>query len=131
MKKGKGVDKELTARAALALGWVKYDDQWFVPLLGHAMKLKIGADGISIFDIKFTISLDWSALGLEEVKSKHYDLDKYLDRLAKILGWQGGLKTHYYGEDINHEDQVSDIVQATPAEITQAWVEVLESKDNS
>jgi len=114
------MNKELEIRAAKALGWT------YVPCTDGCTKDHHGGfehgegddyDYHSKQDLKFTTSYDWAMLGVKELL-KDADLDCYHSfdhALCNIL-------------NLNlYELTPLEVMQATPAQITTAWLEVLEA----
>lgn len=98
---------DLNIRAAKALGWEHYTDhpttQWMIPCDWAREHVKTPTTYDS--DLKFTTSYDWAMLGVSKIEDLNIPY--------------GELEAYY---SVIHSSKT-----ATPKEITQAWVEVLEA----
>mgnify|MGYP003646103586 CR=1 FL=1 len=96
------MNDDLNIRAAKVLGWVYEYGFWR------------NADGEEYdpeaYELKFTTSYDWAMLGVKIISAKALH-EKFYDKFWS----QGSTSDTYY------------IYEGTPAQITQAWVSVLEA----
>ena len=119
----------LNERAAKALKWrhESYPKHGFdVPMnIRKMFRLSEEADVIRVGSLLFDSSYDWAMLLVAECNKRMYGLEEYIVALSKKLGYSA-LPKYYYGEDITYDNCVEEMLSATPAQISEAALTVLE-----
>ena len=123
--------KDLNIRAAKVLGWklrewAKIEEFYEAERFLTVHPFKEGVNEVFVKDLKFTTSYDWAMLGVKVAMEK--DLPSFSCALYGITEYD------FQTEDPNAPKYTSELEWAmtkwcftfTPAQITQAWVEVLE-----
>lgn len=122
-------DNDLNIRAAKALGW-EYENHkdcgevfivsdehslWFI----ENVRISFGGFRVPFGNLMFPTSYDWAMLGLDEINNCRDD-KIFSNKLRCVVG---NLEQDPVVEDIYYS------FQATPAQITEAWVQVLEANN--
>jgi len=112
------MNQELEIRAAKVLGIVRKQEYWVIP---DNLKGKISHPTNNVvFDLKFTTSYDWAYLGV--TKALEFDEDLFREKMLSLVATE----THYPEGGMKFNFDFIGMFKATPEQITQAWVEVLE-----
>ena len=119
------MNKDLNIRAAKALGCEIINGEGianlpdsFQPLLSWPEKVKL----LHYNMLKFTTSYDWAMSGVKDLRGE--DLGMFINNLATIRGVKGSLAER---DTYSLLEVMDSLWLATPEQITQAWVEVLEA----
>ena len=126
-------DLEWNVRAAKALGWNRFKirgenyGRAFVLPKDLAVNLKTGSEVVTPKNMHFDSSYDWAMLGVKVVniikpggQTSH---NSYLENLRRLVVPQGSCGGYAVIKKEWHY-----ILNATPAQITEAWVIVLEGE---
>jgi len=118
---------DLNVRAAKCLGWSNDTTDMHFKIPSDLMQLERRPhQTIHISEAKFTTSYDWAMLGIKEVLK--------IDDFDRQIGlWRSLKKVINNGKDWKDASDIKlnelfRLLQATPKQITQAWVEVLEQE---
>ena len=123
-------DHSVNLRAARLLGWTPTKDG-FKPTLEHAETLnmcftydmgeQVGIEECPFDDLEFTTSYDWAMLGVQKLTLEQFTEYEFI--LAKDIFNIDSLR-------VMNSQQAQELSykmnRATPEQITQAWVEILE-----
>ena len=97
---------DLNKRAAILLGCKEYKNNEALLIVAEELYPTIKQSSCFLNELKFTSSYDWAMLGIKK-------LDRFqIPEVEDLLGDNG--------------KSLKSCLQATPEEITRAWVEVLE-----
>lgn len=137
-------DLELNIRAAkyLGFGYVQEHDWWIVPDQYVGVITGEGNNVVHDGFLKFTTSYDWSMIGVKEVfnKKRHGFMNTWCDGLVFFntlleMVYKDNKNTIEYKSFKRvmrrtfNPSQLFKVFTATPLQITQAWVEVLEAEN--
>jgi hypothetical protein len=98
---------DLNIRAAKALGWVVFKERADCFHVPEALNTSVTNNIMPVRTMKFTTSYDWAMLGVKKINDAVV-VNEFYDTL-----W-GNI-------------EFGHVLDATPEQITQAWVEVLEN----
>ncbi len=125
------MSEELKIRAARALEWGQSSNSGTIQCLVPAPFKHLVPQGYRMFGsirigydkLEFDTSYDWANIGVKSLKA----VDKFEYMLKLLLICHNGDSDKVINS--THVQDMASIVDATPEQMTQAWVEVVEGKN--